>query len=587
MSLFSKIYKYIWPQVSKHSLVFWGIVFLFAFRILFDFIIIPLFFKNVIDLMTNGDSIRNNLTGNIFNLIYLIIGLTFLVSVAARGRAFLYADFMSKMISNLRNFAFEKIENNSPTFFHNTFAGSLVTKIRRFVIAFEVMFDIFIFNFIQIAVILIGAFVVLLNESIYITTILFSLVFIYLLIVSFFVKHKIKYDLLEAEQDSKISGRLSDTFGNILAVKFFSARKYEINSFGEYVEEGRKRTKKVFSLGNNIDLFQSFFGFFIYSVILYVLVSLWLDNKISTGLVVLVSAYINTILFRLWDLTNALVKFMKSASDMKETIDIFEIVPDVLDKENTEECKMKEGNVVFENVSFKHQNGKEVFENFNLNIKPGEKVGLVGHSGAGKSTLVWLILRFVDIGAGAIKIDGQDIRNVTQDDLRSVISYVPQESILFHRPIRENIAYGKQDATDQEIVEAAKKAHADEFISKLQHGYDTLVGERGVKLSGGERQRVAIARAMLKNAPILILDEATSSLDSISEHYIQDAFNELMKGKTAIVIAHRLSTIQKMDRIIVLDGGKIVEEGTHRELLDKNGYYAELWNHQTGGFLEE
>ena len=213
-------------------------------------------------------------------------------------------------------------------------------------------------------------------------------------------------------------------------------------------------------------------------------------------------------------------------------------------------------------------------------------MGIVGHSGAGKSTITKLLLRFNDITEGSITIDGQDIRNVTQDDLRSVISYVPQEPILFHRPIKENINYGKIDASQEEVIDVAIKAHADDFISKLPKGYDTLVGERGVKLSGGERQRVAIARAMLKDSPILMLDEATSSLDSISESYIQDAFTELMKGKTTIVIAHRLSTIQKMDRIIVLDKGKIVEEGTHKELLSKDGLYADLWNHQTGGFLQ-
>jgi ATP-binding cassette, subfamily B, bacterial len=284
-------------------------------------------------------------------------------------------------------------------------------------------------------------------------------------------------------------------------------------------------------------------------------------------------------------LSNSMTKFMKSASDMKEVIDIFEITPDILDPENPEKLKMPSGHIIFKDVSFQYQMGEEVLINFNLNIASGERVGIVGHSGAGKSTLTKLLLRFNDVTSGAITIDGQDIRNITQDDLRSVISYVPQEPILFHRPIKENIAYGKPDARDEEIAEVARKAHADEFISKLPHGYDTLVGERGVKLSGGERQRVAIARAMLKDSPILMLDEATSSLDSVSEHYIQDAFTELMKGKTTIVIAHRLSTIQKMDRIIVLDKGIIAEEGTHSELLAKNGIYADLWNHQTGGFF--
>ena len=235
---------------------------------------------------------------------------------------------------------------------------------------------------------------------------------------------------------------------------------------------------------------------------------------------------------------------------------------------------------------FVYKNGATVFNNFSLKIKSGEKVGLVGHSGSGKSTLTKLLMRFVNISGGEILIDGQNIRAVRQDDLRQHISYISQEPILFHRSIRDNIAYSRPNASEEQIIESAKKAHAHEFILNLKYGYDTLVGERGVKLSGGERQRVAIARAMLKDSPILMLDEATSSLDSISESYIQDAFNELMKGKTTIVIAHRLSTIQKMDRIIVLDKGQIAEEGTHKELLENNALYSKLWEHQTGGFLE-
>jgi len=315
------------------------------------------------------------------------------------------------------------------------------------------------------------------------------------------------------------------------------------------------------------------------------MIMLWLQSKISIGTVVLVETYMVVVANNLWDFGNAFTRFMKSIADMKEMVDIFEIIPDILDPKNPEKLKIRDGHIVFKNVFFKYNLGHKIFSDFNLDIKPGERVGIVGHSGAGKSTITKLLLRSNDITTGVIAVDGQDIRNVTQDDLRSVISYVPQEPILFHRPIKENISYGKPNATDEEIVAVAKKAHAHEFILNLKHSYDTLVGERGVKLSGGERQRVAIARAMLKDSPILVLDEATSSLDSVSESYIQSAFSELMKGKTTIVIAHRLSTVQKMDRIIVLDKGQIVEEGTHQELLKLNGFYADLWNHQTGGFL--
>ncbi len=325
----------------------------------------------------------------------------------------------------------------------------------------------------------------------------------------------------------------------------------------------------------------------VHIIVLYQLANGWIEGTISTGVFVLVETYMLSLFDKLWDLSKAMTRFVKSLTDVKEITDLFEQIPEILDPENAEISRVSNGSIFVDNIFFSYVDNHEVFSNFSLEIKPGEKVGLVGHSGSGKSTLTKILLRFADVQKGSIEIDGQNIKNIAQDDLRKAISYVPQESILFHRTLRENISYGDPDATEEEIIEASKKAHAHEFIKDLQFGYDTLVGERGIKLSGGERQRVAIARAMLKKSPILILDEATSSLDSISEKYIQESFAELMKGRTTIVIAHRLSTVQKLDRIIVLDKGKIVEEGTHAELLGKKGYYFELWSHQTGGFLSE
>jgi len=244
--------------------------------------------------------------------------------------------------------------------------------------------------------------------------------------------------------------------------------------------------------------------------------------------------------------------------------------------------------ITFTNTSYRYDdNDVKVLKSINLSIPAGQKVGLIGHSGAGKSTISHLLLRFSDVTEGAIAVGGHDIRDITQTSLREHIAYVPQEPMLFHRSLRDNIAYGKPDATDAQIIQAAKQAHAYEFIKELPGQFETLVGERGVKLSGGQRQRIAIARAILKDAPILILDEATSALDSESEKLIQAALEKLMKGRTSIVIAHRLSTIAKLDRIITLDQGKIVEDGTHQELLTRGGIYAKLWSHQSGGFIEE
>jgi ATP-binding cassette subfamily B protein len=294
---------------------------------------------------------------------------------------------------------------------------------------------------------------------------------------------------------------------------------------------------------------------------------------------------VSSSLFAIAPIVRTLEQTFLDAAPMTE---ILSKTPEILDEPNAKDLKVTKGAIQMNDVVFHYEdNGDTVFEKFSLDIKPGERIGIAGHSGGGKTTLTKLILRFTDVDSGEITIDGQNIAKVTQSSLRDSIAYVPQEPFLFHRSLRDNIAYAKPDATTDEVYEACRKAHAREFIDKLPHGLDTTVGERGVKLSGGQRQRIAIARAILKDAPILILDEATSALDSESEKLIQSSLKELMKDRTSIVIAHRLSTIQKLDRIIVLEDGAITEDGSHAQLLKKKGIYAALWAHQSGGFIEE
>jgi ABC-type multidrug transport system, ATPase and permease components len=387
-----------------------------------------------------------------------------------------------------------------------------------------------------------------------------------------------------------MTAHLADTITNVQTVKTFGAEDRELREhqkLGQIFADIRVEDWSLISRrGNNRMLILVIFQ------ALFVLITIWLVRHDPALLGVGIFAFTFTItlsnrLFTVNQLIRIIEESLLQASPMTAVISD---QPEITDKPGASELRIQGGQVELQNVSFRYHDADRnnyVFTNLNLTIKPGERVGLVGPSGGGKSTLTRLLLRFDDVTDGAILIDGQNIADVTQTSLRQHIAYVPQEPLLFHRSIKENIAYGKPGASLAEIKEAAQLAHADEFINKLKDGYDTIVGERGVKLSGGQRQRVAIARAILKNAPILILDEATSALDSESEVLIQEALWELMKGRTAIVIAHRLSTIQKMDRIVVLSEGKIVEEGSHKQLLRKKGLYAKLWSHQSGGFIEE
>jgi ATP-binding cassette subfamily B protein len=313
---------------------------------------------------------------------------------------------------------------------------------------------------------------------------------------------------------------------------------------------------------------------------------LWSIGSITSGTIVLLQIYVFSALDIVYNVTRNLTRTVSSISDAQQMVRILNTKESVEDPKHPEPLVANKGTIELQDVTFGYEDHAAVFEHFSITIPSGQKIGLVGHSGSGKTTFVKLLLRFLDVQRGAILIDGQDVRSVTQDDLRAHIAYVPQDPLLFHRTIRDNIRYGRPDATDTEIEDAARRAHAHEFIISLPNGYDTFVGERGVRLSGGERQRVAIARAMIKDAPILILDEATSALDSVSERAIQEAFDELMQNKTTIVIAHRLSTIQKMDRIVVFENGNIIEDGSHQTLLKDNKTYAHLWQTQTSGFIE-
>lgn len=580
---FFTVLKYFWPSLSKYK---GSVILTFVastIAIYLGAVYQPIVYKNIIN--TISSSYIHSFSGEIMRWFFMLIValLGNLVFWRISDYAFVYAK--TKITKDLSDKAFTLTIGHSRKFFSNNFSGSIVAKHARFTSALTSIAEIVLFSFWLTIVSLIGILVVLFKENNILGFIFLAWTVVYIFLSIFFAKRKIPYDERRAAANSRTTGALSDVITNILNVKIFSFGKSEIANFFRKTDEEERLRRKAGNVSNFHKIIQSIMLFCLEVGAMYTVISLWSQGVVDVGFVVLVQIYITQLDMAVWSLGNAIIGLQTSISDTKEMVEIFETPIEIEDPVKPEKCLIDKGHIIFENVSFEYKDGSHVFKNFNLEIKPGQKVGFVGHSGSGKTTITNLLLRFEDVQKGAVKIDGQDIRLIKQDDLRKNISYVPQEPALFHRTLSENIGYGKPNAKQKDILVASKKAHAHEFIKDFKDGYETLVGERGVKLSGGQRQRVAIARVMLKDAPILVLDEATSSLDSISENLIQKAFDEAMKGRTTLVIAHRLSTIEKMDRIIVLDKGKIVEDGTHAELLAKEGYYFKLWRAQKDGII--
>ena len=492
----------------------------------------------------------------------------------------------TRVMADLTNFCFATLTQHSYTFFSNSFTGSLVAKTRRFVRSFETMHDKIVYAFWFSLIKAIGATIVLTWLHPVLGMMMVGWILTYGLMLKVLLPYQMSRDLLNAESDTAVTGQLADAITGVLNIKMFGTRKAERSNFHSYVHRQQKARSRSWNFKTVTDGFKAISMMIIEFAIMYYALHLWLGGEITVGSMVLIQSVLLIVVQEFWSLARSVADFTTALADAEEMTFMITLPIEVRDPKNPQEKRINQGGITFTDVEFSYQGGTPILQNFSLSIPSGQHVGLVGHSGAGKSTLFKLILRFADIQKGNISIDSQDITAITQDALRRSISYVPQDPILFHRTLFENISYAKPDAISQEVVQAAVQAHAHEFISGLETGYETLVGERGIKLSGGERQRVALARVMLKDAPVLLMDEATSSLDSISEKYIQDNLETLMKGRTVLAIAHRISTISQMDRILVMDNGKIVEDGSHQELLDKNGVYADLWNHQVNGFIQ-
>ncbi|NOU49198.1 ABC transporter ATP-binding protein [Pseudoalteromonas sp. JBTF-M23] len=485
--------------------------------------------------------------------------------------------------------------NQSMSFYQDEFAGRIATKVMQTALAIREtvmkLLDVLVY-----IVVYFGAMLALVGQAdMRLMLPMLGWLFLYVTIQIYFVPRLKRISSEQADARSEMTGRIVDSYANISTVKLFSYTKreeqYAKDSMDVFIQPVYKQMRLATSLNVLVQTLNYLLIFTVAALSLY----LWSFNAITVGAIAItvsLALRLNGMSqWIMWELSG----LFENIGTVADGITTLSKPIEIKDSPNAQQLQFKQGAINFNSINFAYKRidkntQSNVIDNLSLSIKPGEKVGIVGRSGAGKSTLVNLLLRFYDLDNGAITIDDQDISTVKQESLRQQIAMVTQDTSLLHRSVRDNILYGRPDATDQELIDAAVQAQAYDFIQQLEdakgnQGFDAQVGERGVKLSGGQRQRIAIARVLLKNAPILILDEATSALDSEVESAIQDSLDTLMTGKTVIAIAHRLSTIAQMDKLIVMEQGKIVEQGTHTQLLNKGGIYAKLWAHQTGGFI--
>ncbi len=580
---------YYWQVTRKHLGLF---VALMASTFLFVALLSygnPYVMSLVVDRVSEGSITSDQVFSTYGPYIVALIAINLVGQAASKLQDYTMYKLEIAAAYDLATMSFDALCNQSMSFHSNRFGGTLVSQTSKFMSAYQQLLETITFPFLPVVCSVIFTCAILAPRVPLYVVILMVLLAIYACVSYYMYKRILSLNEKAASAQNQLSGELSDSVANILAVKTSGREDYERALFDQANRNVVERDSKRMWASLTRGIITAAITVVIMSVVAVFIAggNAWFG--ITPGTLVMMFTYTYTVTNQFNFINNGLQRFNRAfgdASGMTATLDEPRLVAD---KPGAPAMVVREGTIDFQNIGFYYTDGNvktPVFEDFNLHIPAGQRVGLVGLSGAGKTTLTKLLLRLSDIQDGRILIDGQNVADCTQQSLRRSIAYVPQEALLFHRTIAENISYGRPDATMEQIREAARQANALEFIENLPQGFETITGERGVKLSGGQRQRVAIARALLADCPVLVLDEATSALDSESEALVQDALKTLMRGRTCIVVAHRLSTVASLDRIVVLDHGKVVEDGPHAELIKAGGEYAHLWDRQTGAYLE-
>lgn len=550
-------------------------------------ILLPYAIKRIMDAVTTAQAQGTDVWALVTAPLWFFAALNLGVVLFSRASGTLLVILGPELRRRVRRELFAYLQQHSQRYFMSSFAGSLANRIAE--VAMSVAYTIWtvLFDFWPLTISFSVSLILLTTVNLRLAAVLGVWTLLYVL-VSFLLALRCRiYARKYAAARSVVSGKIVDSVSNIMNAKLFARRDYERSYLEGYLNLEVKRARKTFWFMEWIRWFQFLAAMLLMLGVIGYALSIWSAGGMTVGEFAMAASLALLLIEQARGLSRRFLDFFEYVGNINDGVSMIVKPHEIVDRPEAPALNVTHGEIRFDHVDFAYSAERPVFVDLQLNIRAGERVGLVGYSGSGKSTLVNLALRLFEPQSGSILIDGQDIQQVTQESLRASIAMIPQDPVLFHRTLMENIRYGRLDASDAEVIDAAQRAHAHEFIMESEHGYESLVGERGVKLSGGQRQRIALARAILKQAPILLLDEATSALDSVTERSIQNSLEYLMQGRTVVVIAHRLSTLAHLDRIVVFHEGRITEEGTHEALLARDGHYANMWRMQAGGFLPD